>query len=148
MDNRDFVDFTTAKRLKECGFNEPCRHFYSLMRGKELLKNCAEGNFNAEGKFDERYLEVWSAPTLQQAQRWFREVHNLHIDVYPSTPPRYWSFCIDDLSQCVNPTNGELINRITDEIDSEFERRYFDTFENAMNEGIKAALELINPTTE
>ena len=82
MVTEDFVSFEIAKLLKEKGFDEPCQFFYfSISKYKQ--EGVFIGNFHAR-KNNEINEASCSAPTLQMAMKWLREVHNLHIDVDPS----------------------------------------------------------------
>ncbi len=73
MVEEDYVSFETAKLLKEKGFKEPVT---------ELFR---------EG--ERPVLKI----TLQNAMKWLREVHNIHIVVYPYTDKEghNWSFIFD-----------------------------------------------------
>lgn len=77
MITEDFVSFETAKLLKEEGFDEECRAFYVKSKecGIELFPSSRSYNYN-----DDDYPRI-SAPTLQLAMKWLREVHNFHIMV-------------------------------------------------------------------
>lgn len=71
----DYVSFETAKLLKDKGFNVPCRNYYSkggVLRCGTIYSNSILNPVNAT-----------SAPTLQMACKWLREVHKLGI--FPST---------------------------------------------------------------
>lgn len=77
----DYCGFEVAKLLKEKGFSENVRTLYSY-DGK--LEKCAFGlNYNLDtGR------GFTSAPTHQMALKWLREVHDLHIIVYPRQPDK------------------------------------------------------------
>lgn len=68
----DFVSFETAKLLKEKGFDEP-----------------TIGTYYKDGTFEHLTINRWnskfvtpiSAPTLQMAMKWLREVHKIYIDI-------------------------------------------------------------------
>lgn len=70
----DYVSYEIAKLLKEKGFD-----------GRE--NHCHAGYFN-ENLIDYTLFgfcdgEITLAPTMQMALKWLREVHDLHIVVYP-----------------------------------------------------------------
>lgn len=71
----DFVSLETAELLKEKGFNEECFALYNpdgvLIQSGIRLNNTQVG----------RVKGSYSAPTLQMAMKWLREVHN--IDIFP-----------------------------------------------------------------
>lgn len=77
MITEDYVSFEIAKLLKEKGFNVYVRSYYEkdVYRTKEEFStNNALWNWNISNF---RY----SAPTLQMAMKWLREVHNKSIEV-------------------------------------------------------------------
>ena len=67
----DYCDFETAKLLKEKGLDAYVSSFYDD-EGKFSRKQ-ADWNWNIGPHY--------SAPTLQTAMKWLREVHNCHIYV-------------------------------------------------------------------
>ena len=67
----DYVSFETAKLLREKGFNEFTSYFY--VEGHFLKHYSPLKNSNTAGI---------SAPTLQKAMKWLREVHKLSIEPY------------------------------------------------------------------
>lgn len=69
----DYVSFETAKLLKKKGFDEKCNSYFISNNEIALIAN--KRDFNNHGI----YL---SAPTLQRAMKWLREVHNLSVEVY------------------------------------------------------------------
>ena len=75
MITEDYVSFETAKLLKEKGFDESTIMRYDS--NGEISSDGRYGHYNSLKKFD-----FISAPTLQMAMKWLREVHNLEI--YPS----------------------------------------------------------------
>jgi len=88
MTGEDYVSFETAKLLKEKGFNEPCRFIYDAgyfcsiastdCRWNEGYGELVEELSNSEfSGIDNRI----SAPTLQMAMKWLREVHKLYCDI-------------------------------------------------------------------
>ena len=73
MITEDYVSFETAKLLKEKGFDEVCIGFYTPQ--KEL-------HFTFLGETNSIWLDdSISAPTLQMAMKWLREVHNILLVV-------------------------------------------------------------------
>ena len=71
----DYVSFETAKLLKEKAFDEVCYRIYDTKEG-ELL-----GTDGIEFQNHEADEETITAPTLQMAMKWLREVHNLYIEI-------------------------------------------------------------------
>lgn len=79
----DYVGFETAKLLKEKGFDESTSMVY--MPYGDLCKldrydNIRNSNYNDITK---NYFE-YTAPTIQMAMKWLREVHNIAIVIAPS----------------------------------------------------------------
>jgi len=116
-----FVTYEIALRLKELGFNESCLGWYSIYRknlsinfGYVILENLTKA--------------ATLAPLWQQAQRWLREVHHIHIGIWYNTlTSKYrWE---------KNLIGGEF----TDSHDQEF-----DTYELALSEGLTEALKLLS----
>ena len=66
----DYVDFQTAKLLKEKGFDEPTTGTYY----KDGTFECLSLN-----RWNSKFVTPISAPTLQMACKWLREEHNIDI---------------------------------------------------------------------
>lgn len=88
MITENYVSFETAKLLKEKGFDEKC---VSVYHDGEIELVSSLGIFSSEG-YGEQILTYtnseceWSpimvsAPTLQMAMKWLREIHNYYIQV-------------------------------------------------------------------
>lgn len=93
MITEDYVSFETAKLLKDKGFNETSNTIgtYDLNGSFYLYKH--------EKGYNHNHLHTWySAPTLQMAMKWLREVHSLFPVVEPflteETKPKYWVYVI------------------------------------------------------
>ena len=69
MITEDYVSFESAKLLKEKGFDAPTRDYYDF---EGTLESTA-------GYYPNNSDDTYSAPTLQMAMKWLREVHNLFI---------------------------------------------------------------------
>lgn len=114
MITEDYCSFEVSKLLKQKGFvNDWCIKYYEIPihdYGSHPLKDSDSlpRNYN----FGDFYC---SAPTLQMAMKWLREVHNLHIDVFIGITENdsytYWTYFIVDLkgNMIVN-AYGEDIN--------------------------------------
>ena len=85
MITEDYVSFETAKLLKKKGFN--CDSYYHYKLDDSTLHHfntlC---NTNIEGN------NFITAPTLQMAMKWLREVHNLDIIVPPQFDNTKWTY--------------------------------------------------------
>lgn len=84
--NKEFVSFDIALALKELGFDEPClANYYAQDNGLTPYRGCpSEGNENTHfsttinGNLHDGSA---TAPLYQQAFRWFREKHHIHIEI-------------------------------------------------------------------
>ena len=81
MIQEDYVSYEVAKLLKENGFDVPCRNAYIWNSGYELCTLFSKYiNFNEESlSEDDDSVPRISAPTLQMAMKWLREVHKIII---------------------------------------------------------------------
>jgi len=70
----DYVSFETAKLLKEKGFTENCLMRYN--RVGDLVEEAYKFNWNFQ-------TIDYSAPTLQMAMKWLREVYDIDISIIP-----------------------------------------------------------------
>lgn len=126
MDDKDFVSFETAKRLKEAGFSEKVTsvyaHVYKGEDGWRLRNGYIEDDYNHY-----EWLNI-SAPTLWQAQKWLREEKEIEVSVAWCRRRKsyyYWY--------------GELFCP-----DEDVKFGYdFPSYEAALSAGIDAALNLI-----
>lgn len=71
----DYVSFETAKLLKEKGFSEECHYAYHYYTNQPFYHR-KMNDFNGE-KYRGLKYEWYSAPTLQMAMKWLREVHHI-----------------------------------------------------------------------
>lgn len=82
---KDFVLYKEALALKKLGFDEPC---FGAFNSSNKLKLATDLSCSESQEMCKRVFDGVSAPTYQQIFRWFREKHNLHIeliwDVYNS----------------------------------------------------------------
>lgn len=81
MIKEDYVSFETSKLLKEKGFDEPCDFVYD--EGKlEWIHHkfiFLDGKISTNSTFN--FDGIISAPTIQMAKKWLREVHHYYIQV-------------------------------------------------------------------
>jgi hypothetical protein len=116
------INFDTAKLAKERGFNIICNTAY---HEDGVLRSCNPDfylkGYNNKGK-------AILAPTQSLIQKWLREKHNLHIDMYRSAMGFQ---CNLDKAEC-----GTHIKIVVE--DSE------NTYEESLEIGLQAALKMIN----
>ena len=79
----DYVSFEIAKLLKEKGFDEDCWCWYEEDGYLRESNDDFGVQSNSDHVVDDDEYNC-SAPTIQMAMKWLREVHNLHIDIDPS----------------------------------------------------------------
>jgi hypothetical protein len=119
MKQEDYVSLECAKMLKEKGFNEPVFSQYT--------KHGSVWRCNEPENFNES-VECFSRPTLYEAQKWLREIHN--IDVLPvireESPKKDY---------CCNVYKNAKVVRC--------KVAYGEDFYECMNEGLVEALNLI-----
>ena len=122
MIEENYVSFETAKLLKEAGFNVPCQSQYTEGMGVWNVEYAYDFNADDFG---------YSRPTLALAARWLRELHNYAVCVWYSKNHEKWFYAHGDMNNIVFDT---------DYLISEYE---FDSYEEALEAGLKAALKLI-----
>jgi hypothetical protein len=136
MITEDYVNFETAKLLKEKGFDLPCHATYdtAVTGGKPKFSEYEVLNYFPYGmkNSDDKYSMVISAPTLQMAMKWLREVHNYDI-----------SICLDSYVEPYDNQYYIVIRRRKDKYEniSPCEQVYFDTHEEACEAAIRYCLE-------
>lgn len=109
----DYVSFETAKLLKEKGFDEYCKSVYHVGLVCSVASLGYHDNEGYGEVIDEKqnsdfgkYDNAISAPTLQMAMRWLREVHNIAIETewehlwYAYIKPMTSKPFEEDLYQC------------------------------------------------
>ena len=114
----EFVTLETAKLLKEKGFREDCMAFYTK-----------DGLFNCNSYINTNVLKL-PAPTQSLAQKWLRETKNLHIEM----SYMYGDYWIYDI---LTIPNHDLVGLVDRPI------VHYNTYEEALEDGIKEALILI-----
>ena len=145
MITEDYVSFEIAKLLKEKGFNERC---ISVYHDGELQLVSSLGIFCSEG-YGEQILTYtnseceWSpimisAPTLQMAMKWLRDVQGLNIyalGVWKDVEVQY-----GDWEPAVVGYNW-FAESLMDDTYSKMSKELFLTYEQACEAAIKYCLE-------
>ena len=123
MITEDYVSFETAKLLKEKGFDENCSRSYV----KDKLTHSQGRNNSYYTIMYETYRPI-SAPTLQMAMKWLREVHKIAINIGWGEvfKENYQWWCI-----ILNQNSGEILQ----------ENEYGKTYEEVCEAAIKYCLE-------
>lgn len=121
-----YVSLEISKLLKKAGFDWKCSGIYVLDSENDPEYVFSTANFTNTSKEIEGYIRV-SAPTLDIAQRWLREVKNIHIEVSPNSDMSAYAYSIllswDKFWLC-SPSS-------------------YSSYEEAQEEGIKQAIEMI-----
>lgn len=74
---KDFIPYEEALELKHLGFDEPCFGFWSSENTYRRSINDSICNSDLVNMFGDEANQTPSAPTWQQAFRWFREKYKL-----------------------------------------------------------------------
>ena len=128
MIEEQFVSFDTAKMLKEAGFNCVCRKWYEWEDGEAAGWGAdADCNWNVD-------KNCYSRPTQALAARWLREVHRIVVDVAyipPHVGRDVWQYFVGGIDDMVWPGDYEPSDR------------KYETYEEAMEVGLRKAIKLI-----
>lgn len=117
MNHEYYVSSEIAKLLKEAGFDWEIKTFYFMGQiGETMLGDAKNHNFSNQ---------FISAPTLAVAQQWLREVKNVDVFAYRNEPKDKFESIVSFNKKW--STTGMCIN----------------TYEEALEAGIKKALEMI-----
>jgi len=127
----ELIAYETAVLARERGFEVKVRTAYFGMKSKKLEFNKRLDNYNNQ-------TSLWSAPTQSLLQRWLREKHNMEITVSPAIVGKY-SFAIYQLGTIINIVflYGRNVKK------DERGNVYFNSYEEALEEGLLQALKLI-----
>lgn len=88
MIKEDYVSFETAKLLKEKGFDSECDYLY--VNGNIVRAQGYRCNWNKGETIFTNYKNECSAPTLQMAMKWLREVHDVIINIFYDGEEEAW----------------------------------------------------------
>lgn len=150
------IQYNTAVLAKNKNFNIPTQRYYNSNKGlivnyEDSGCNEREYYFDADDFYenwnDNRvvsknnetcygcrqnnyYSEVYSAPTQSILQKWLREVYNLHIDIRTNifAEGKYFLYIMENKEPYYTKWNSNT---------------YYDTYEQALEEGLYNALKLI-----
>ena len=140
-----YVSLEVAKLLKEAGFDWECKEYYYnfATTGWSLS---FDDNFVNWNSWSERYI---SAPTLEVAQRWLREIKNIEIciswEIEFEEKELDWNkrrYCYDIDTH----VNSIPLLSIDDDYWAEGYHTFgnsYSTYEEALEVGIKKVLEMI-----
>ena len=149
MITEDYVSFETAKLLKEKGFNSISFHCYEEKETNDILfviLSAPLSNSDLDNTIEPH--KCYSAPTLQMAMKWFRKIHNIHIEVNLGFsedpikyPPFYYVYILDSKSgnSVIDP--AARIDGLNPLVDVDNTPKNFNTYEEACEAAIKYCLE-------
>ena len=131
-----YISFEVSQLLKEAGFDWKCRCYYET---SGRLRGTTRGDFNNYNlpfvlENNGPVIQLYSAPTLEVAQRWLREVKGLHICVKADEASINCKYFVTVIVSDTNWGNVQDENKKT---------ILFNTYEEAQEAGIKKALEII-----
>lgn len=139
----DVCSYELSFALKKAGFDEPCDHYYAYdekSKIKHLLISASPSEWDWNySELPEFVHPECSAPHIYHAQKWLRNKYGLHVTVCPCMDSasdadgqvcdewQFWFFDVMQVSTARFLVDGE---------------GRFDSYEQALSEGIKSALEL------
>ena len=145
---KEFCDYETSVALKELGFTEKCLTYYDTEDNVGLLFNtqwtvdvmpcqftdCLESH-NSNTSDDNSYVD---APTIYQVQKWLRKEKGIHVLPELGLIYRNKNGLITHYYRVLvkNMNSGIIITLDNDRDD-------FESYEEALSEGIKNAIEIL-----
>lgn len=126
MKTNDYCNYKLSLALKVAGFDYPCYFYYTKENAPD---DCVWQTTSEEAPVDynRRIYAGCSMPLLYQAQKWLREKHHISIRVSYIPYHKVW------FADWLNLDSGEF-----DDTDATF-----DSYEEALADGIEFVLELI-----
>lgn len=143
--HESYISLETAKMLKEAKFDWECE--YAILPTTEMgdtpyqYNQGRTNNYNDKEKYQ---FEIYSAPSLDVAQRWLREVKGMELDIcwHINLDNQYkyaYAIKVKSIRKCLDK-GKEIEVPSMDCLDAE---TCFDTYEEVQEAGIKKALEII-----
>lgn len=125
MKNENFVSFEVSKLLQDKGYREDCHASYRTDETgrSELTVVFGVRKFRFLSRHVDGFQYEYLAPTLYAAQKWVRTKGKIHIVV--DLNKHGWYYLLYDMEDL------SLISQMDG---------YTDTFEKALNDGIKESL--------
>lgn len=134
----DYCDYELSKTLKACGFDEPCDHYYNGHGNLNRYADTDRINRNTNG----HHTPSCSAPSLYAAQKWLREKKGIAINViahdyrdkYVESKFHWNEVFLTDIDRSGKQWREYFIFG---------KHPLFDTYEEALSDGLSQMLELI-----
>ena len=121
MIHEEICTYEVCKSAKEKGFREKCiTHYYDDT--KDWYRSSNPQCYNFGGNTSD-------APTQSLLQRWLREEKGYYVYPFFDNESKRWTWVCRELT-------GDMWIQLLD-----FEERYFDTYELALEDALKYALE-------
>lgn len=115
-----YVNFETAKMLKEAGFDVPCDAIFTE-NGAEIIE-FGRANYNG------LYPDMVSRPTQALAARWLREKHKLQVYSSYSIYHKMWFYVVISISNDYDTITGDI---------------KYANYEDALEAGLQEAIKMI-----
>jgi hypothetical protein len=131
------VGLETAKMLQKVGFDWECE--CAILPGSLMADKAYHYNHNGSHNYNnkEKYpFEIYSAPSLDVAQRWLREIHAISIDI-KSTITGMFGFEAHFISEAVKQSKGFSSGWLA------LSSCVFNTYEEAQEAGIQKCLTIL-----
>ena len=121
---KEFIPYAEALELKKLGFNESCFRWYDE-RFKDTLH---QDKYNTNKDLFMTDLDC-SAPLYQQAFRWFREKHDLHVQIrkenyFQRGKYEYYHYDISKGEETDITNQEDLLGEIFDECSQDIPGNY------------------------
>ena len=141
MNHEYYVSSEIAKLLEKAGFDWKCRKCYN----KGVLFDMEPDEIRTQTPQHSSYDVL--APTLEVAQRWLRKVKNYYVSVDVDCDSVEVFYTARYLFHNGDNYNASYIwedTGMNNDVKHRRFRRFFDNYEEALEAGIKKALEIIN----
>jgi len=129
----EFVPYDLSLRMKQLGFNEPCFGYYKA-EYEDGINPLPVNLILEQNKASSNVFYKTSAPTFQQAFRWFRAKYSICVEIHETTDweedNESWSFVIFKYRL------GDNDGMISSTID-------YDTYEDAELDCLKKLIEIV-----
>ena len=125
----ELISFETAVLAKEKGFNEYCRYRYD--KPSNNLSSWPFHEADEESWHDNSSCVGESAPTQSLLQKWLREEYGFHVDIVFNNGTRGYNY-LEFYEKCAPLASQTNHSQNT-----------YDTYEQALEEGLKEALKLL-----
>ena len=126
---KDYCDYDTCVALKEFGYVGICDAYYELTGTKEYNRDSFEILYTREFIHPDDIDRV-AAPLLYQAQKWLRKEKGIEVNASWDNEKSYWFWYISKMA------DTDYSNNIVSE-------SIYNSYEEALLEGIKEAIKLL-----